>query len=427
MRMGHQEELTGKNEMETGNDPANFPKKPALSLILCSRNDQYMGNSLWRLQTTLNYAAQRVHELSREADVEVLVADWGSEIPLRDVLELSPAAARIVSFIQIPPETARDLQKDSPFAEVFALNAAARRSSGDYIGRIDQDTLVGKRFLEYFFGLYEGRQHLDVPLNSALLFANQRMVPYRVVVRDPSFWAVDRFTDWFGRFFKIEVSSRNLFYNHGVGIWLIHRDLWSECGGYDEQMIYMNLMEVNMISRLMNKYQVINLGQLVDYVFYHLEHYHPLTTRRSSTHRKVNPKLQFTNYEIINPNGPDWGMVQYQLEIMPYSQEKNKAKEPAFSQPMFRWLSFLFMLLSAGIQMTGDEIIKMLRILPAGLLDVWNKLVEPFTRSYLVWAERFQIAQETVRRQPIVRWPKLLVILWTQRRDQKKERQKAAQ
>lgn len=427
MRISHTEEQTGKNDMNTGNDPANFPRNPALSLILCSRNDQYMGNSLWRLQTTLNYVAQKVQELSREQDVELLVADWGSEIPLRDVLELSPAAARIVSFIQIPPETARDLQKDSPFAEVFALNAAARRSSGDYIGRIDQDTLVGKRFLEYFFALYEGRQQLDIPLNSALLFANQRMVPYRVVVRDPSLWAVDKFIDWFGRFFKIEVSPRNLFYKHGVGIWLIHRDLWSECGGYDEQMIYMNLMEVNMISRLMNKYQVINLGQLVNYAFYHLEHYHPLTPRRSSTHRKVNPRRQFTNYEIINPNGPDWGMIQYQLEKLPYSQEKNKAKEPASSQPTFRWLSFLLLLLSAGIQMTGDEIIKMVRTLPAGLLNVWNKLAEPFARSYHVWVERFQIAQETVQRQPIVRWPRLLVILWTQRRDQKKERQKAAQ
>src|ERR1700730_10004235 len=79
---------------------------PVLSLILCSRNDQYMGNSLWRLQTALNYVARNVEELGRENDVEVLVADWGSEVPLRDVLELSPAAARITSFIVIPPRTA---------------------------------------------------------------------------------------------------------------------------------------------------------------------------------------------------------------------------------------------------------------------------------------------------------------------------------
>ena len=117
-----------------------------------------MGNSRWRLTTALNYVAQNVEEFGREGDVEILVADWGSEIPLREVLQLSPAAARIVSFIVIPPEIAHPLQKDSPFAEVLALNAAARRARGEYIGRVDQDTLVGKRFLEVFFELYEGRQ-----------------------------------------------------------------------------------------------------------------------------------------------------------------------------------------------------------------------------------------------------------------------------
>src|SRR5437867_6244589 len=95
-------------------------RRPALSLILCSRNDQYMGNSRWRLETSLNYVAERVHESGRERDVEILVADWVSEIPLQEVLQLSPAAARIVSFILIPPEIARPLQKDSPFAEVLA-------------------------------------------------------------------------------------------------------------------------------------------------------------------------------------------------------------------------------------------------------------------------------------------------------------------
>ena len=98
---------------------------------------------------------------------------------LQEVLQLTPAAAKITSFLLIPPDVARPLQKDSPFAEVLALNAAARRARGAYVGRIDQDTLVGRRFLEVFFGLHDGRQKLEVPLDRALLFSNVRMVPYR--------------------------------------------------------------------------------------------------------------------------------------------------------------------------------------------------------------------------------------------------------
>lgn len=82
-------------------------KRPVLSLILRSRNDSYMGNSRWRLQTTLNYVANRLSEMERLDDVEVLVADWGCEFPLSEVLQLSPAAARVVSFLHIPPDTAR--------------------------------------------------------------------------------------------------------------------------------------------------------------------------------------------------------------------------------------------------------------------------------------------------------------------------------
>lgn len=92
----------------------------------------------------------------------------------------SPKAARIVSFIHVPGKLAATLQKDSPFAEVIALNAAARRVRGQYIGRIDQDTLVGETFLRTFFEWIEGDRDPGFPLDSVVLFSNQRMIPYRL-------------------------------------------------------------------------------------------------------------------------------------------------------------------------------------------------------------------------------------------------------
>src|SRR5262249_53362064 len=243
-----------------------------LSLILCTRNDEYMGNSRWRLETTLNYVADQIEALDRANDVEVLVADWGSEVPLREVLRLSPAAAAVVSFILIPIEIARPLQKDSPFPEVLALNAAARRARGKYIGRIDQDTLVGRRSLEVFFDLHEQERQIEVPLESALLFSNVRAVPYRFAVRCPSLSVVAQFIGRFGSNLKLEITSRKSFYRHSVGIWLLPRSLWHECSGYDEDMLYMNEMEVEMIDRLTQKYTLIDFGKIVGHDFYHLEH-----------------------------------------------------------------------------------------------------------------------------------------------------------
>ena len=124
-------------------------------MIACSRNDQWQGNCLWRLQTTINYTALQAAKLGRLNDIEIIISDWGSNVSLRDTVKLIPEAMQAVRYLYIPPALAKEKQKDSPFAEVFAINAAARRSRGDYIGRIDQDTLVGRSFLEWFFAAVE--------------------------------------------------------------------------------------------------------------------------------------------------------------------------------------------------------------------------------------------------------------------------------
>jgi hypothetical protein len=299
-----------------------------------------------------------------------------------------------VSFIVIPPEIARPLQKDSPFAEVLALNAAARRARGEYIGRVDQDTLVGKRFLEVFFELYEGRQQLETPLNSALLFSNVRMIPYRFAVRCPSLPVVARFVGLFGRLVPKENSrSHSPFYFAGVGIWLVHRNLWSECGGYDERMIYMNAMETNMIIRLMKKYQMVNLGNLTDYDFYHLEHYHPWVMRKTSTHRKVNPHLPFSQPDTLHPNTEGWGLRDHPLQMLP-AVDTGKTVRSIARGWRFDLQLFLLLLLCVGPQMICD------------ILALYIK----------AWERRTKIAWQTVCAQPFMCWPRLLVNLWVKRK-----------
>jgi len=56
------------------------------------------------------------------------------------------------------------------------------------------------------------------------------------------------------------------FYKNGVGIWLAHRNYGMNAEGM-MTLIYMNAMEVNMIERLMQKYTIVDLGRIVDYVF----------------------------------------------------------------------------------------------------------------------------------------------------------------
>jgi hypothetical protein len=357
-------------------------RKPVLSLILCSRNDEYMGNSRWRLETTLNYVSEQIEALGRAKDVEVLVTDWGSEVPLRDELRLNPATAGIVYFIHVPPEIAQSLQKDSPFPEVLALNAAARRARGRFIGRIDQDTLVGRRFLEAFFELYEEKRPIEIPLDSALLFSNVRMIPYRFAVRCPPLAAVGQFIERFGSNLKVELTSRKPFYWHSVGIWLLPRALWYECGGYDEEMLYMNSMEINMIERLLQKYKLINLGPITGCDFYHLEHYHPWVSRRSSVYRKNNS----LGRTLFHPNNEEWGLAQYALRVDPYPSADGIAVCSKRAGCLRDKIGLVLLFLQLSIQGPCDILV--LRLINAG--KRWN------SRRQKAWA--------AIKGKPMRRW-----------------------
>jgi hypothetical protein len=318
-----------------------------------------MGNSLWRLQTTLNFTAKKVFEIGREKEVEIIVTDWGSDVPLREVLELSKEAAQLVSFLFVPPTIAKELQKDSPFPEVLALNAAARRASGDYIGRIDQDTLAGKRFLQYFFSLYEGKESLEIPLTSALMFANRKSIPYQFAVKYPPIGMIEKFIKLFGSSLKILITNKvtnNLFWTSYVGIWLIHKDIWETCQGYDERLIYYNWMETEMIMRLSAFHPVINLGKKTNFDFYHLEHYTPTSHFPKRPHEIKNPKAKILMpSKNLQPNNPDWGLFQYPLELMPISAEK--VSLPWKTSPLKEWSSLIGLIVISGIQMVRDEVL----------------------------------------------------------------------
>lgn len=374
---------------------------PALTLILCSRNDQYMGNSLWRLETTLNYLGQIVHELGRENQVEALVADWASELPLEEVLYLSPSAARITGFIAVPPGVACEVQGDSEFPEVLALNAAARRARGEYIGRIDQDTLVGRRFVELFFDLYEGKHELHVPLQNALLFSSRRGIPYRFAVRCASLNDVRRLIALCGKLMRVQAPPGRPVWTSVVGIWLVHKQVWAECGGYDERMIYLNDMEENMVVRLMQRYEVVNLGEYVDYSFYHLEHKHPWDGRKAARNRKVNDK-SFKTPALFLANGENWGLRQYALEVKPARATITESGRRWAGGPLGEWIVFIGAALVDGSRIALDAFMR-------STAGSW------LFQTYCLWRSRIGIVRKAVAGQPASSWPGILGRLWVGR------------
>ncbi len=294
-----------------------------LSLILCSRNDNYMGNPVGRLEIAINYVAKNLRAIGREAQVEIIVTDWGSKIPLREVLHLNETAAQITRFLEVPAQVVKESQKDSPFAEVLALNAAARCANGQYIGRIDQDTLVGEYFLTKMFEWHDSDGKSGVQMKDTFLFSKRRQIPFRVAMGVTAQKNIELF---------LRLSKSNLlveewppyFFNSPVGIMILSKELWVACGGYDERLLYWGWMEVDLAYRLKEKYRLLDIGDMVKYDFYHLEHYDPRLPR--VTPRKMNPRLS-ENLEF-HPNTQDWGLFTYKIDLSPYViNSKSSQKE----------------------------------------------------------------------------------------------------
>jgi hypothetical protein len=196
---------------------------------------------------------------------------------------------------------------------------------------------------------------------------------------------------WFGR--RLRIETGRVFYNIDVGIWLVHRDLWRECGGYDERMIYMNDMDIDMVTRLMSKYPLVDLGKLVEYDFYHLDHYHPRGSRSSSTHRAVNTHRQLPPLGF-QPSGEAWGLAARPLKLTLQIPEQRRRIQHACRPTVLDVPIFVFLALYTGVRTAMD------------------RLVYPF---YPVWKRRAAIAWATVRAEPMMRWPRLLRKLWVER------------
>ena len=319
---------------------------PLLSLVLCSRNDDYGGNARWRIETALNYLALQAHRLGRLAEIEVVVSDWGSSTPLRCAVTLTRAAASITRFLETPAELAQALQKDSPFAEVLANNAAIRRASGTYIGRIDQDTLVGSGLLERCLNYAGGKVAPFCGIESGFLFCGRRAIPFDFARRSPQLDAVDAFVKRYGRMLSPEGLCQRPFFDAPVGLVLLHRAVWHHYRGYDERLLYWGFMETDLALRMAGALEVVNLEPFLGRDLYHLGH---SPRRICVTTRRKNPR-RYPSDRV--PNSSAWGLAAHHLELR-YARAADNEADPSLHDSTS----------------TGS----LIRYFPAVMLDsIWN-------------------------------------------------------
>lgn len=227
-----------------------------ISIILCSRNDNYCGDSLGRLVLCLNHTSNILEKNNRLDQAEIILSDWSSNISLEKALEerLNNNTNKIIKHLYISKKKTSVFP--TPFSEVHALNFAARMAESEFIGRIDQDTLIGDKFVKWIFKTdandnlfyFSGRRDMNLLQSEEIKEVNSLdyLNSKNILIEK---WA------------NFNKKNPSKFYHEAVGIILIPNKIYKKIGGYDEVNMFYNHMEIEFIERLKTIATLKDLGK----------------------------------------------------------------------------------------------------------------------------------------------------------------------
>ncbi len=291
------------------------PSRRLLSIVCQGRNDNYMGNFTWRLATVINVHARNIVCLGLEQEVELLVTDWGSEVPLWQALDLSEDARRLVRFLIVPPSIAKIYDRDARYSGTHPINAAARRATGHYTLFSDSDVYVPLETLARLVQCLRRGEIDGLSLQENFFWSTRCHVPNDFVMTNPSLAALD---DHIKRNWPTYVQEQiRKEHFEGAGVWmLMPRQTWIESTGWDEKLIHWGWYDIDWTKRLLWKYRLELLNEHGLRAF-HFEHYKKRTAPNSfvaeNPGRRTNEYLEPTQYA---PNPPDWGLASHDLTFV---------------------------------------------------------------------------------------------------------------
>jgi hypothetical protein len=125
-----------------------------ISFVMTARNDDYGGNQLHRMQSSVDSIA--LYAERHEVDLEVILVEWNpppDESRLTEALSF-PDASQYLTFriLTVPAEIHHSLEnsEELPLFEYVAKNVGIRRSNGEFVLSTNPDNIFAEALFEYF-------------------------------------------------------------------------------------------------------------------------------------------------------------------------------------------------------------------------------------------------------------------------------------
>lgn len=293
-----------------------------ISFCLVGRNDNYGGNFIHRLSLSINYLARNAIKIKRLDDIEILITDWASEIPLSQVVKLSHEGASICHFIEVPLELAKDCNRsdsDKGLNMGVALNTAIRRATGEYIALMPADIMISEYSLSQLLKLLHNDFDTCFMPDKSFMLVSRKFIPEQF---DESKISIDfSLLDEF-----LTLNDHRLCFNDdavglssGIGLILFHHRYCIENRGVDESLTGWGGHDPDLGFRYNLKYPTVNLAHLGIKVF----DFAPTKGMQNEKLRNVN---SFERFNIVIGD-ENWGLGNHDIPVKNCNQIINPNHE----------------------------------------------------------------------------------------------------
>jgi hypothetical protein len=286
---------------------------PLVSFVIIARNDDYMGDYLYRLGTSVSFLAESARRSGLLDAMEVVIVDWASARPLADDLPLTADARAMTRFLEVTPAIVESVYGSVRWVPTCAVNVGVRRARGEFIFFTDSDCLWIETAVAALGRLLRREIALPLPIGDVMAYVRRYQVPWSAVNRRPRLDEWRRIAALIVAGAQPEAAAASCLGGFSAGQ-LMHRNLWFEARGYDESLDKpWGWSDNDLMLRVSQRHGWLDVSGYGFFGF-HMEHWPTAEARFERDKSTINP-MTIRNVPVTN--GDDWGMGQVEIASAP--------------------------------------------------------------------------------------------------------------
>ena len=275
-----------------------------LSICMSGRNDDYTLNFKYRFQQSVDFLAYSAEKAGVLSDIEVVFADWNSDIPLHNELKFTEAATKILKFVVVPPEVAEKHNcGNTPFHTTKALNVAIRRATGKYIASMPGDILIADFSIGRLISLLRDEKNILFDPTKSQICIPRKIIPHAFYDQSISIKELDWLLSNMSSELKHSFFASGTIAGTGVVVYPKH--ILQEYFGLDESLAGHGHSDTELCVRLSRILPIVNLEGhgIICYDFAH----EFIGDKKRISRRNTILELP------LSINNENWGLVNYDL------------------------------------------------------------------------------------------------------------------